>query len=387
VSESQPAKRLCILGSTGSIGKSALAVARALPDLLKVTALAAGSNGEELLKQVREFRPVAVALADEASAQRLRREFEAAGVRLLAGEAGVEELAASPDSDTVLSAVVGAAGLKPTLAAVRAGKQIALANKETIVMAGELFMHEAADRGVDVLPVDSEHSAVFQAMQAGRREEVRKVTLTGSGGPFREFPTNRLKHVTPAEALNHPTWEMGPKITIDSATLMNKALEIIEAHWLFGLEPDQIELVIHPESIVHALVEFADGSIIAQMGVPDMCTPIQYALTWPERRECPSKRLRLLDVGSLRFEAPDLERFPAAALGFETIRRGGTSGAALSAANEVAVGAFLDGKLGFTRIPEVTREVLRNHRFVAKPGLDEILEADRQARALANRML
>jgi 1-deoxy-D-xylulose-5-phosphate reductoisomerase len=376
-------RRLAILGSTGSIGRSALDVVRALPGRFEVTALAAHSRWKDLLQQVGEFSPKVVALSDGEAAEKLRSELAGRDVRVLSGEEGVVEAACLPDTDMVLSAIVGAAGLRPTFEAIRAHKSIALANKETVVMAGELVMREAARRGVEILPVDSEHSAIFQAMCSGKHEEIARVIITGSGGPFRGLSAGELAKVTPRQALNHPTWQMGPKVTIDSATLMNKALEVIEAHLLFGLDVDQIELLIHPESIVHSLVEFVDGSVIAQMAMPDMRAPIQYALTWPDRLECPARRLRLWEVGELHFEKADRRRFPAVALGFEAARRGGTAPAALNAANEVAVKAFLEERLRFTDIAVVVAKVLRGHRFAEYPTLDEIFGVDREARAAA----
>ncbi|HUW55712.1 MAG TPA: 1-deoxy-D-xylulose-5-phosphate reductoisomerase [Planctomycetota bacterium] len=386
MSEATLPRRLTILGSTGSIGRSVLDVVRSLPDRFDVRALAARANWRELAGQVREFSPKVVALFDTTAAEELRTHLAGEPVEVLAGEEGVVRVAEHGESDMVVSAIVGSAGLAPTLAAVRAQKSIALANKETIVMAGELVMREAAKRGVEILPVDSEHSAIWQAMSAGKPEEIARVIITGSGGPFRGLSSEELAHVTPEQALNHPTWQMGPKVTIDSATLMNKALEVIEARLLFGLDVEQIEVLIHPESIVHSLVEFVDGSVVAQMSTPDMRGPIQYALTWPDRFECPAPRLRLSEVGELHFERPDVGRFPAVELGFEAARRGGTAPAALSAANEVAVGTFLDGKLRFTDIASVAAEVMKGHRFVERPTLDDVLEADRNARAAAAKL-
>ena len=380
-------RSLAILGSTGSIGRSALDVVRGLPGRFRVVALAARSRWKDLLRQVVEFTPKVVALSDGSAAAKLRSALAGRPVRVLSGEEGVIEAACLPDADIVLSAIVGAAGLRPTFEAIRAGKSIALANKETVVMAGDLVMREAARRGVEVLPVDSEHSAIFQAMCCGKRDEVARVILTGSGGPFRKFSTRGLSRVTPRQALNHPTWRMGPKVTIDSATLMNKALEVFEAHYLFGLDVDRIEVLIHPQSIVHSLVEFVDGSVIAQMGVPDMRAPIQHALTWPDRMACSARRLDLTEVRELQFEKPDRKRFPALALGFEAARRGGTAPAALNAANEVAVQAFLDERLRFTDIAAVAAQVLKKHRFVEEPTLDEILAVDREARTSAARLV
>ncbi len=382
-----PAKRVAILGSTGSVGRSALDVVRALPGRLEVHALAARDRWQEMHEQVKAFHPKVVALWFDEAADRLKEALRGTGVKVLSGEAGVIEAASLGENDIVLSAIVGAAGLAPTLAAIRARKNVALANKETIVMAGELVMREAARHGVRILPVDSEHSAIFQAMSAGRHAEIARIIITSSGGALRRFTPEQLAHVTAKQALNHPTWQMGPKVTIDSATLMNKALEVVEAHFLFDLPVERIELMIHPESIVHSLVEFVDGSVIAQMGMPDMRAPIQYALTWPDRVECPAPKLRLTDVGALHFEKPDGERFPAVALGFEAARRGGTAPAAMNAANEVAVQAFLDGRLRFDAIAPIAAEVMNAHRFAAQATLDDILRADRAARAAAEELV
>ena len=283
---------------------------------------------------------------------------------------------AIPQVDVVLTAIVGAAGLTGTWLALEAGKTVAVANKETLVMAGPLVMELAARKHARILPVDSEHSAIFQAMQAGQPREVSRVVLTGSGGPFRGRTRAQLADVTPEQALKHPTWNMGRKITIDSATLMNKALEVIEARWLFGLRPEQIQVIIHPESIVHSFVEFSDGSVIAQMSPPDMCLPIQYALTYPERVPGPAKRLNWNELRSLNFQQPDLETFPALQLGYEVARRGGTCGAVLNAANETAVGAFLDGELPFLDIPRVCRDVLDHHHYSERPSLSELIALD-----------
>jgi len=383
VAEDDWPRHLAILGSTGSIGRSALDVVRSLPDRFQVTVLVAGSRWKELLEQITEFSPKVAALSDPEAAEELKRRLAGRDVEVLSGEEGVIQAAKHPESDVVLSAIVGAAGLRPTLAAIREQKTVALANKETIVMAGELVMREAAKLGVGILPVDSEHSAIFQAMSAGRHEEIARVIITGSGGPFRGLSAEELSKVTPEQALNHPTWQMGPKITIDSATLMNKALEVIEAHWLFGLDVEQIDLLIHPQSIVHSMVEFLDGSVIAQMGTPDMRGPIQYALTWPDRFECPARRLRLSEIGALEFERPDRERFPAVALGFEAARRGGTAAAALNAANEVAVQAFLDRRIGFNDITAIADEVMKGHDLLEQPSLEDILRTDGDARTAA----
>jgi 1-deoxy-D-xylulose-5-phosphate reductoisomerase len=378
-----PAKRVAILGSTGSIGRSALDVVKALKGRLEVHALAARDKWQELHEQVNAFKPKVVALWFEEAADRLASALKGTGVKVLAGEEGVVEVASLAENDIVLSAIVGSAGLKPTLAALRARRPVALANKESVVMAGELVMREAARHGVRILPVDSEHSAIFQAMQAGRHSEVARIIITSSGGALRGFSRDEIARVTPKQALNHPTWQMGPKVTIDSATLMNKALEVVEARWLFDLPVEKIELMIHPESIVHSLVEFVDGSVIAQMGMPDMRAPIQYALTWPDRVECPAPKLRLTEVGTLHFERPDGDRFPAVALGYEAARRGGTAPAAMNAANEVAVQAFLDERLRFTDVTGVVAEAMNAHRFVEHPTLEDVLRVDRAARAAA----
>jgi 1-deoxy-D-xylulose-5-phosphate reductoisomerase len=285
-----------------------------------------------------------------------------------------------PATDRVLSAIVGAAGLEGTWAALEAGKTVALANKETLVVAGPLVMELARSRGACLLPVDSEHSAIFQALQAGAHKDVRRVILTSSGGPFRGKSRRELRDVTADEALKHPTWQMGPKITIDSATLMNKALEVIEARWLFGLEPDQIEVVIHPQSVVHSMVEFVDGSVVAQLSPPDMRLPIQYALTYPDRHPCPGPRLDLTRPSTLNFEPPDRETFPCLDLGFEVMRRGGTAGAALNAANEAAVTRFLGGEIGFLDIPRACRAALDSHTFDSHPSLDQLWKVDALAR-------
>ena len=378
-----PAKRVAILGSTGSIGRSALDVVTALKGRLEVHALAARDRWQELHEQVKVFKPKVVALWFEEAADRLASALKGSGVKVLSGEEGVVEVASLAENDIVLSAIVGSAGLKPTLAAIRARRPVALANKESVVMAGELVMREAARHGVRILPVDSEHSAIFQAMQAGRHSEIARVIITSSGGALRRFSRDEIARVTPRQALNHPTWQMGPKVTIDSATLMNKALEIVEARWLFDLPVEKIELMIHPESIVHSLVEFVDGSVIAQMGMPDMRAPIQYALMWPDRVECPAPKLRLTEVGTLHFERPDGDRFPAVALGYEAARRGGTSPAAMNAANEVAVQAFLDERLRFTDVTPVVAAAMHAHRFVEHPTLEDVLRVDHTARAAA----
>ena len=372
-------KRIVVLGSTGSIGTNCLDVVRSLPDRLQIVGLSAHSSGPALLGQVEEFRPRWAVLTDPAAAAALDR-GRLGTTELLTGPGGIERMVTDPAVDAVVVAIVGAAGLYGTWAALEAGKTVCVANKETLVLAGPLVMELAARTGAVLLPVDSEHSAIFQLLDGRPIEEVERVVLTASGGPFRGRTREELAHVTVAEALRHPTWQMGPKITIDSATLMNKALEVIEARWLFGLRPEQIEGVLHPESIVHSFVEFRDGSVLAQLSPPDMRLPIQYALTYPERLPGPARRLDWASFRSLHFQKPDVETFPALQLGYDVARRGGTCGAVLSAANEAAVGRFLAGSLRFLDIPHVCRAVLDAHEYRARPTLPELLEADRRAR-------
>jgi len=370
-----------VLGSTGSIGRSALSVAEHDGgNRLKIWGLSAHSRWEALVEQAREFHPRAIALTDPQSAAHVARQLNGTGIRILSGTEGIEELVRHPETDRVLNAIVGAAGLTGTLAALDAGKVVALANKETLVVAGPLVMDLAKERGGSLLPVDSEHSAIFQALSSGARSEVRRVILTSSGGPFRGKTRRDLENVTPEEALRHPTWRMGPKISVDSATLMNKALEVIEARWLFDLEPEQVEVVVHPESVIHSMVEFVDGSVVAQLSPPDMRLPIQYALTYPDRCNGPSRRLDLTRAFSFTFEPPDRDTFPSLELGYEVMRRGGTAGAALNAANEAAVGRFLSGSLGFLDIPRACRAVLDHHPFDSRPSLDDLWKVDAWAR-------
>jgi 1-deoxy-D-xylulose-5-phosphate reductoisomerase len=378
-------RRVVVLGSTGSIGTSCLDVIDQLGDRLEAWGLSAHTSWEALLAQVQRWQPACVAVTDAEAARQLGRLTLPYRTRLLCGEDGVAAMVADPQVDVVVTAIVGSAGLTGTWLALEAGKTVAVANKETLVMAGPLVMDLARRRGAHVLPVDSEHSAVFQAMQAGRRSEVQRIVLTASGGPFRGKKAAELAEVTAAQALRHPTWRMGPKITIDSATLMNKALEVIEARWLFDLEPEQIEVIIHPESIIHSFVEFTDGSVLAQLSPPDMRLPIQYALTYPERVSGPARRLSWAELATLRFEQPDRETFPALELGFEVARRGGTCGAVLNAANEAAVSRFLAGNLRFLDIPHVCRDVLNHHHFSARPSLAELGTIDRWARQEVDR--
>jgi len=356
-----------LVGATGSIGRSTLDVVRALSPEVRLIGAFAGSNHSGLRAIAREFGPryEGVGTAE-------------AGPR--AGHALLEEAIHDPETTVVVSAASGAAGLPASLLAVRHGKRLALANKESMVMAGPLLLREAARTGAEIVPVDSEHSAIFQALRAGRREEVRKIVLTASGGPFRTWTAERIAAARPEDALRHPTWSMGRKITVDSATLMNKALELVEAHWLFGLAPEEIEVLVHAQSIVHGMVEFVDGSVVAQMGKPDMRLPIQYALCYPERRGSAFASFDVRDIASLTFEAPDRARFPALALGEEAMRLGGTAGAVLNAANEVAVERFLGGEIAFPAIAGTVAAVLHGARVRPDPDLDDIYAADRSAR-------
>ena len=374
-----PVKKLAVLGSTGSIGRNTLEVAERSEGRLQIVALSAHSSMERLEVQARRLRPRWIVVTDPAAAARHDWSGLPPEVELLIGPEGIARVVSDAEVDLVVVAIVGSAGLRGTWAAVEAGKTVALANKESLVVAGPLIMGLARQKGVQILPVDSEHSAVFQAMHGARREEVRRVILTASGGPFRTWTKQQLAHVSIAEALAHPTWAMGRKITIDSATLMNKALEIVEARWLFDLRSDQIEVMIHPQSIVHSMVEFVDGSVIAQLSPPDMKLPIQYALNWPQRRNGVATRLDWRQAMHWEFEPPDFERFAALELGLEVARRGGTAGAVLNGANEAAVSAFLAGRLAFDQIVPVCRSVLENHDFDPNPTLAKVLDLDRWA--------
>lgn len=376
--------RLVVLGSTGSIGRAALEVAAGLGDV-EIAGLAARENVELLAEQAQRWRPRAVGVEEESSGDRLRPRLPA-GTRLLVGPDAAPTLASMPDVHMVLVAIVGAAGLRPTLAALEAGHDVALANKETLVAGGDLVTAALERSGARLLPVDSEHSAIYQCLAGEDRRAVRRLILTASGGPFLRRPVGELRDVTVEEALAHPTWTMGRKVTIDSATLMNKGLEIIEARWLFGMDPERIDVVIHPQSIVHSMVEFSDGSVIAQAAVPDMRGPIQYALTAPARRPGlirPVEWRRL----TLTFEEPEAERFPSLAVAREALRRGGTAPAVLNAANEVAVGRFLDGRIGFLEIVETVRAVLARHETRPADSLEAVLAADGWARRETDLML
>ncbi len=383
-------RRLTILGSTGSVGEQALAVAEAFPERYPIAALAAGRNIEKLAEQVQRFRPALVSVADAALAGALRERLGSTRVEIAVGAAGLEAVAEHP-ADLVVSALVGAVGLAPTLAAIRAGRDVALANKEVLVMAGALVMREARAHGVTLLPVDSEHSAIFQALAGQRREDVARLILTASGGPFRTWDAARIAQASVAEALRHPNWEMGPKITIDSATLMNKGLEVIEARWLFDAPPERVDVVVHPQSIVHSLVEFVDGSVIAQLGLPDMRIPIAVALAHPERLPLDLPRLDLAALARLDFEPPDRKRFPCLDLAYQALRGAEAAPAVLNAANEISVAAFLEGRIAFPSIAAANAAVLE--AFGARGGsqtlasLGDVIEADAWARACAREWL
>jgi 1-deoxy-D-xylulose-5-phosphate reductoisomerase len=384
-------KRVAVLGSTGSIGCSTLDVIRHLGQPYRAVALGANRQVKKLAEQANEFSPTMVALADATLVDDLKSQLRAApGITpptIFTGESGFVDIARHDDVDIVLAAIVGAAGLPAALAAVRAGKTLALANKESLVVAGSLLIPEARRRGGPLLPVDSEHSAVFQALQCGRACDVRRVVLTASGGPFRDAPLDKIRNATLEDALNHPTWRMGNKITIDSATMFNKALELIEACWLFDLKPQQVQIVIHPESVIHSMVEFVDGSVIAQLSPPDMRTPIQYALTYPNRAEGCSRKMDWTKMHALHFQPPDFERFGALKLAYQVAEAGGTSGAVLNAANEVAVAAFIDGKIPFGEICALVELTISRHRIQTSPTLDDLLSADRWARVEADSLI
>lgn len=390
---------ITVLGATGSIGVSTLDVIARHPQKYQVYALSANTRVDPLLAQVREYRPRYAVMRDESAAEQLQARLRAEGLdhtEVLSGEQGLIRIASAPEVDTVMAAIVGAAGLAPTMAAVAAGKKVLLANKESLVMAGHLFMQAVADTGAVLLPIDSEHNAIFQCMphryQQGARglladEGVRKILLTGSGGPFRQLPLDRLPEVTPEQACAHPNWVMGRKISVDSATMMNKGLEMVEACWLFDTSPDRIDIVVHPQSVIHSMVEYVDGSVLAQLGNPDMRTPIAHGLAFPERIESGVASLDIIATARLDFEAPDFQRFPCLRLAVEAVERGGTAMAALNAANEVAVDAFLNHRIRFTDIPVIIEHVLGNMPIVEPEALLQVQAADSEAREQALRYI
>lgn len=382
---------VAILGSTGSIGCNTFRVLEALgPERFRVVALGAGRNVSRLADQIARHQPDLVSVETQDSGEQLKAELQKRGVpipRLVRGESGLVEVATHPGADCVVSATVGAIGFVPTLRALEAGKRVALANKETLVMAGELMTRAAEKSGAELLPVDSEHNALHQCLRGEKRSEVRRIILTASGGPFRTRDKAAMSSATVAEAMKHPTWNMGAKITIDSATLMNKGLEVIEARWLFGFDADEISIVVHPESVVHSMIELVDGSVIAQMGVTDMRHAIQYALTYPERYSSELPPLDLARLSSLHFEEPDLDRFPCISLAYRALRSGGTLPAAMNAANEEAVQAFIDEHISFSDIPQVIKSVMDSHRTSEVKDLDAVVDADQSARAAAQSVI
>jgi 1-deoxy-D-xylulose-5-phosphate reductoisomerase len=381
-------KGLSILGSTGSVGTNVLRIVDSFPGRFRVVGLSAGGNVRLLAEQVARYRPAVVSVASEAARDELSRLVDLGGLRVGVGEAGMVEVATHADSRLVVAAAVGAVGLVPTYRALEAGKDVALANKETLVMAGELMVAMAAARGARLLPIDSEHCALHQCLDGRRPDEVRRLVLTASGGPFRGRPAETFASVTPAEALAHPTWNMGRKISIDSATLMNKGLEVIEAHWLFGIPGERIEILVHPQSLVHSMVEFVDGTVLAQLGVTDMRLPIQYALSHPERWEAAIPGMDFARAMRLDFDLPDHARFPCVRLAYRALERGGTLPAVLNAANEEAVAAFLAGRIPFPAIPATIAEVIDAHGGEVSPGsLSEVLEADAWARSRSQDVL
>ncbi len=380
-------KSLSILGSTGSVGVTTLDVVSRFPDRFRVVAMAAGKNLDLLIEQLRRFSPELVSVATPELARELSARLDSHKITVLHGTEGAIAVATHPDADLVVSAMVGALGLRPTLAAILAGKDIAFANKEVLVIAGELITNAVHERGVRLLPVDSEHNAIFQCLEGRGRSTVKRIILTASGGPFRELPAERFGTITVSDALNHPTWRMGNKITVDSATMMNKGLEVIEAHWLFGLAPEQIAVVVHPQSVIHSMVELVDGSVIAEMAIPDMSIPVAYALAFPERLPLSHLRpLSLVDCARLTFEEPDLRRFPCLRLAYEALRAGQTMPACLNAANEEMVTGFLAGRTRFADIPRHIETVMQRHQTQPARTLEDLLEADLWARATAREL-
>jgi len=380
-------KGVAILGSTGSIGRSTLDVVSSHPDKFRVVALAAGKNIQLLAQQAREFSPDIISVANPQDLPSIRNMIGSSKVRIAAGSDGLSQAATHPDVEIVLTAMVGSAGLAPTWEAIRAKKNIALANKETMVCAGALIMSEVKKQGVALLPVDSEHCAIFQCLKGYGKQEAARIILTASGGPFRRWTREKMNKITPEQALDHPTWNMGAKITIDSATLMNKGLEVIEARWLFDIPPERIAVVVHPESIVHSMVEFVDGQVLAQLGVPDMKAPIAYALSYPDRLTNVVDRLSLPDLGTLHFEDPDTEKFPCLSLAYKALTMGGTAPASLNAANEIAVDAFLNEKISYFDIAAVVEKVLSEVQLKQVDSIETVLAVDHEVREIASSVI
>lgn len=370
-------KKIAVLGSTGSIGTQTLEIARANPDL-QVVALAAGTSVDEIEEQVREFHPLIVGMWSEEAAKELKARIADLPVKVVAGMDGLLEIAVMPQSEVLVTAIVGMIGIRPTIAAIEAGKAIALANKETLVTAGHIIMPLAKKCNVPILPVDSEHSAIFQSLNGEPKERISKILLTASGGPFRGKTREQLQNIRVEDALKHPNWAMGRKITIDSSTLVNKGLEVMEAKWLFGVELDQIQVVVHPQSIIHSMVEYVDGAIIAQLGAPDMKLPIQYALFYPDRRPMEGKRVDFFELGQITFEKPDIETFTGLKLAYRAMRTGGSLPTVYNAANEKAVSLFLDRKIGYLQIPELIEASMDQHKVIKEPNVEQILEAESQ---------
>ena len=369
-------RRISILGATGSIGVNALKVISHLENELEVVYLSANKNMTLLIKQIKKYQPKAVCIVDEESYNQVKEEVQSLNIEILFGRSGLLELAKRSDVDVMLNALVGAPGMEPTLLAIKAGVDVALSNKESLVMAGNIIKKAQEKSGAEIFPVDSEHSAIWQCLVGEELEGLNRIILTGSGGPFRQKEISLFSNITVKEALNHPNWDMGEKITIDSATMMNKGLEVIEAYWLFGIEPDQIKIIVHPQSIIHSMVEMKDGSVKAQMGVPDMKVPIQYALTYPRHIEATWEKLDLINCADLTFEKPEYNRFPCIALGFKVLERIGSSGAALNLSNDYAVYRFLNEEIQFTDIPRINESVLQEHPWVEEPSLEDLLELD-----------
>jgi len=369
-------KRISILGATGSIGVNALKVVSHLENELEVVYLSANKNMILLMKQIKKYQPKAVCIVDEESYNQVKEEVQSLNIEILFGRSGLLELAKRSDVDVMLNALVGAPGMEPTLLAIKAGVDVALSNKESLVMAGNIIKKAQEQSGAEIFPVDSEHSAIWQCLVGEELEDLNRIILTGSGGPFRQKEISLFSNITVKEALNHPNWDMGEKITIDSATMMNKGLEVIEAYWLFRIDPDQINIIVHPQSIIHSMIEMKDGSVKAQMGVPDMKVPIQYALTYPRHIKATWEKLDLINCADLTFEKPDYNRFPCIALGFKVLERFGSSGAALNLSNDYAVYRFLNEEIQFTDIPRINESVLEEHPWIEEPSLEDLLELD-----------